>query len=684
MSFKHFENPEKITLLVVDDTPENIDVLKGVLRAEYSVRPAINGKIALKLAVKDPLPSLILLDIMMPDMDGYEVCRRLKDDPKTRDIPVIFVTAKSDMKDELKGLELGAVDYITKPISPPLVRARVKNHLKLKDASLALEKKNQRLNEINEKLTLSLDNLSASEERFRSLVQTIPDIVYKIGANGKFTFLNSAIQRLGYHPSELLGKHYSEIIHVEDVNRVSRKEVLKKVDDLLGKPAPKLFDEKRTGERITSGLEIRLISKSGESVESAEISDHHVFVEVNSSGLYGEMVSDSVSDGRDRVFVGSVGVIRDISERKEAQEKLRAAKEKAEEATLLKDKFVSLVAHDLRSPLSSMVGLLDYIIEDMEHPLHESHREMIADVVDNGRSLTDLIEDILNIGKLQTGKITLEKCFLNAHYLVQDIFQRLESLCSKKGVLFRNELPLDMRIFADQALFSEVIQNLISNAIKFSQSGSVIRIFQPNPEAYPSENSVIAVEDQGVGIPDKVISKLFTVSEKVSTPGTAGEQGTGFGLPFSYDIVKAHGGILTVNSIENQGTTFFVELTLVRPRILIVDDEMPERMILKRHLRSLNVEIMESANGKEALEIMVERPPHLVISDVFMPIMDGFALLEAIKSSTKTSWIPVIFITGDQEVETRDRAFRMGVTDFSVKPIVVQDLLPRIRHFIGG
>ncbi len=117
------------TILVVDDTPENIDVLRGLLREQYIVKAAVNGKAALAITSKDPKPDLILLDVMMPEMDGYEVCRHLKDDPLTAAIPVIFVTAKSEVEDEQKGFSLGAVDYITKPISPPIVLARVKTHL---------------------------------------------------------------------------------------------------------------------------------------------------------------------------------------------------------------------------------------------------------------------------------------------------------------------------------------------------------------------------------------------------------------------------------------------------------------------------------------------------------------------------------------------------------------------------
>jgi len=142
---------EKQTILVVDDTPDNIDVLSGVLRGKFKVKAALNGKKAIKIANSTPPPAMILLDIMMPEMDGYEVCQQLKSNPATAKIPVIFITAKNEEKDEKKGLGLGAVDYITKPINPSIVLARVDTHLALYDQNMALENKvQQRTEELND------------------------------------------------------------------------------------------------------------------------------------------------------------------------------------------------------------------------------------------------------------------------------------------------------------------------------------------------------------------------------------------------------------------------------------------------------------------------------------------------------------------------------------------------------
>jgi len=181
----------KKTILVVDDTPENIDILSGILRAEYKVKAALNGERALKIIQGDSKPDLILLDIMMPNMDGYEVCKILKNDPATAYIPIIFVSAKNQEADEKKGLELGAVDYITKPIAPALVMARVNTHLALSDQNRALEEKVRQR-------TAQLD-----ESRYEIIQRLCRAAEYKDNETGMH------VLRMSYY-SKLIAESYSD------------------------------------------------------------------------------------------------------------------------------------------------------------------------------------------------------------------------------------------------------------------------------------------------------------------------------------------------------------------------------------------------------------------------------------------------------------------------------------------
>jgi len=164
---------KKQVVLVVDDTPTNIQILMETLKNDYRIVAAVNGARALQLAISDPPPDIILLDIMMPDMDGYEVCARLKANTKTRDIPIIFITAMSEAEDETKGLELGAVDYITKPISPPVVLARVKSHLELKQAREILKNQNVILEQRVEERTKEVLELQRVEFDLRAAKEKV-------------------------------------------------------------------------------------------------------------------------------------------------------------------------------------------------------------------------------------------------------------------------------------------------------------------------------------------------------------------------------------------------------------------------------------------------------------------------------------------------------------------------------
>ncbi|MEO5338616.1 MAG: hybrid sensor histidine kinase/response regulator [Magnetospirillum sp. WYHS-4] len=361
------------------------------------------------------------------------------------------------------------------------------------------------------------------------------------------------------------------------------------------------------------------------------------------------------------------------------ERELEKAREEAEEATRLKDRFVALVAHDLRGPLGAIIGLLQLMTIRQDIPLHPTHAENLRFIVDNGAILLDVIEDLLNVSKLQTGKITPAPRFLDGHYLVEIAANKVALLADQKGVAIRNRVPPGSRLFTDGTLFGQVLQNLLSNAIKFSHRGGEVDIFAP-----PEAPTTIAVRDQGVGIPAAIIPKLFVLEEKISTDGTAGEKGTGFGLPLSSRTMEALGGLLSVESAEGKGSTFFAALPGVEPRVLVVDDDPVFRRMLALNLRGIGIEPATAENGQEALDHVTEHGlPHLIITDVNMPKMDGLQLLRTLKRDARTERVPIIVVTADANLETRREVLGLEADDFTVKPLVVEDFIPRVRRFVG-
>jgi len=350
-------------ILIVEDSPTQALKLEFLLTENrYLTHVVKNGQEGIRLAI-EKVPDLIISDVTMPVMNGFDMCRHIKNDPEIQHIPVLLLTDLHDPEDIINGLNAKADAYVTKPYKESFLLSKVEyllsnQHLIDNDSdedsdkpltisifgkeqtitvgrnqvlnllmstyensllqNTELKEKQMALNILNEELKKNNSALAASEDRFRSLVLTIPDIVYRIDADGYFTFINNAIRRLGYEKEDLIGKHFSEILCPEDVDEVSRKKVLSKIPKNVKRPPPKLFDERRSGSRITTGLEVRLKSKSGKDVSPGlieSLSDEYIVVEVNSAGITG---IDSQSE--DKEYVGTVGVIRDISERKKAEQ----------------------------------------------------------------------------------------------------------------------------------------------------------------------------------------------------------------------------------------------------------------------------------------------------------------------------------------------------------------------------
>lgn len=370
-------------------------------------------------------------------------------------------------------------------------------------------------------------------------------------------------------------------------------------------------------------------------------------------------------------------VARDITQRKRVKEKLQEAKDQAEEATKLKDQFVSLVAHDLRSPISSLLGFLNLINDDKTHPLHPQHKEMVQRILKSGNRMTQMIEELLKVSRFRLGKLALTPRFIDGYKFVKFILPQIAPLAQDKGIALLNEVPENTRLYADPQLLNEVLVNLLTNAVKFCGKGDRINVFVPT-----NKKTTIAVKYSGKGVAQEVLKDIFKHEVKTTTKGTKGEVGTGLGLPFCHDIIKAHGGTLEVESIVGEGSVFYANLPYVRPRVLLVDDEPNTRFMVMEFFAQDDMDFIEAENGKSALEILEKDTPHLVIVDLWMPVMDGFEFLEHIRNNPNLKTIPLIVMTGDEELETRERVFQMGGDDFITKPIKAEELIPRLRKFI--
>ena len=360
--------------------------------------------------------------------------------------------------------------------------------------------------------------------------------------------------------------------------------------------------------------------------------------------------------------------------------RLLEAKRKAEEASVLKDKFVSLVAHDLRNPLTTLLGALELALRDDAVLASPRLGERLERAVLGAKQMEGTIREVLDISRLKTGKVRPRPRFFSARAALEAAVAGVAALADGKQVVINNRVAADHRLFGDPVLIREVLQNLLSNAVKFSRPGGVVDLYVEEDGA----GGEIAVRDDGVGIDVELLPKLFRLEEKVSTAGTAGESGIGFGLPLSHDIMSAHGGALRVESALGAGSTFYLTLPDIRPRVMLVEDSLSARMKFRDYLKELRVEVAEAGDGVEALERLELVRPHLILTDLHMPGMDGFELLGQLKRHPVWAQVPVIVITSDGEIATRDRVFRLGAADFVTKPVVANDFIPRLRRHLGG
>lgn len=538
--------------------------------------------------------------------------------PSARGIPVIFVTGSGDEHIAVNAMKMGAYDY--------LIKDPERNYLTILPQTV--------------ETVMARKKAEDTVRQLSSVVEQTADAVVITGRDGHIQYVNPAFSRLtgftaqevyGYTPAILKSGYHSSEFYKN------------------------LWDTVLSGD--TFHAEVHNRAKDG-----------HVYIE--------EKSITPIKDTRGEI-THFVSTGRDITNRKHAEEELRAAKENAEEATRLKDKFVSLVSHDLRGPLATMIGFLKLAVDDTDVPLSRDTAKRINIAIDSAGKMNNLIEELLSISRLKTGKIQTKFHFLDANYLAIKIMVAFGPMAEAKGITLENHIPEKHRLFADPTLFHQVLQNLVSNAIKFCRKGDRIRLYIPS-----GKPSTIAVGDTGVGIEPARSVRLFNYEEKTSTIGTAGENGTGLGLPLSRDIMVAHGGDLRVESEPGKGATFYAALPDVRPTLLLVEDDAFSQKTIIKMLAPLNVTINTAVNGKEGLAAVHTQHPHVIISDLMMPEMDGYELIKELKTDEATKEIPVIVLTS-AGLEEREKVFMLGADDFVIKPATDAELLPRIRRFIG-
>ena len=477
-----------------------------------------------------------------------------------------------------------------------------------------------------------------SEQKYRNIAENIDDLLYTFERfEGKMfpTYYSKAIEKItGYTQTEFLSDQrlFLKIIHPDDFRD------LKKRLSFLWK----------TDVQVTSEFEFRLINKSGNVVWVR----NKINVVRNSDGHI------------QKVY----GLISDITFNKRAEEELRQSAANLKKLNDAKDRFLSIISHDLRAPFSSILGFTDLLLED--DTLTDGEKlQYIVYIQDSSKSMLALVNSMLDWTRLQTGRIKFEPEKLNAREIIESSINTVSGTALKKGVEIENLIEPALHIYGDKNLIIQAFNNLLSNAVKFTKLGDRIMITSNVPQT--SGFITFSVKDTSTGIKENNLDKLFSIETKYTSEGTAGEKGSGLGLSLVKDIIEKHGGKIEVKSEFGRGTEFIFTLPVASTKILLIDPNNRERMFYSKVLMNITTDYAVNvvSNGQEALERIIQSPPALVITENKMPIMGGLQLVQELIKNNLMETIPVIVLSADIERAEIQEYTNLGIEYIFNKPV---------------
>jgi signal transduction histidine kinase/CheY-like chemotaxis protein/HAMP domain-containing protein len=410
---------------------------------------------------------------------------------------------------------------------------------------------------------------------------------------------------------------------------------------------------------------------------------------------------------------GIVGVFTDITELKDRElqlgqlvDRLADARDAAMEATVAKSRFLANMSHELRTPLNAIIGITEMLMEDAEDTGDHSAREPLDRITRAGRHLLQLINEVLDLSKIEAGKLEINYEQVALASLVGDVVGEAEPLAAKNGNRLQVECAADIgTVRSDPTRLRQIMLNLLSNACKFTQQGSVSLLVRREPPDIGNWIS-IRVIDTGIGMTSEQLGRLFQEFSQADNSTTRKYGGTGLGLAISDRLCRLMGGTIEVESKPGVGTTFIVRLpaneigapdvsaiaTATVPalpmaartnRVLVIDDDPTVRDLMRRYLSREGFDVITAVGGQEGLEFARKLHPSVITLDVFMPDIDGWSVLQAIRQDAELNRIPVIMMTISDE---KQKGFTLGASGYLTKPVdraQLSQLLSRFKALNG-
>lgn len=374
-------------------------------------------------------------------------------------------------------------------------------------------------------------------------------------------------------------------------------------------------------------------------------------------------------------IVGTVLILNDITKEKEVDR--------------MKTEFISTTSHELRTPLASIKEAVSLVADETAGAVNAHQRKFLDIATRNINRLSELINSLLDLSKIESGKIELERSKVEINALAQEVIEDFISIAKEKKIALKMSLAEGLpQIQVDHSKINQVLTNLVSNAFKFTETGTIT----VSVSFYGADKNFIevSVEDTGTGIEKKDFEKLFQKFQQLDSSLTRRVGGAGLGLAISKQIVELHGGKIWAESQGlRKGSKFsfilpviYEEAKMEKKNILVIDDEPDLCTTVKARLEANNFNVLTALSGQEGLDKVKEYKPDLVILDLMMPVMDGFEVCQRLKKDALTSSIPVVVLTALEQEEAAKRALSLGAEGYLVKPFEQESLLFTIREFL--
>jgi PAS domain S-box-containing protein len=652
---------EKNTVLIVDDEKSSLEVLISILSPEYSIYMTKNGSSVLAMAEKY-LPDVILLDVLMPDMNGFDVFAVLKASEKTQNIPVIFITGLSSTEDEEKGLDLGAADFIHKPFSSKIVQSRVRQQIKIVNQIRVIEKYAQ--------------NMQLTAAKMEAIVDNYKGIIWSVNSVGELTSFNGQfLKAAGLEAAFLVWRNIAfargkdgAISHVDYLEKTFR---------------------------------------DGPQSWSSEI-----------NGMVFQSHTTPMFDG-DGNKIGIVGSTDDITELVKLQQDLKSALEAAESANRTKTAFLANISHEIRTPLNAISGISEIQLQNENTP--QELQEAFGRIFNSSDLLLGIINDILDLSKIEAGKLELVMGQYDVASLINDtVFLNMIKYESKpiEFVLSVDE-NVPSALFGDELRIKQILNNLLSNAFKYTNAGTV-ELAVSAEVGSDHVTLIFHVRDTGQGMSEEQVAKLFDEYTRFNEGANRVTEGTGLGMSITRNFVCmmkgeifakseiGKGSVLTVRlpqggvgapalgkeiaeKLRQFRTNYEVKLRKARTvrvqmpfgKVLVVDDVDMNLYVAKGLLAPYGLQIDTATSGAEAIEKIKRSEYDLVFMDHMMPKMDGVETTQEIrKLGGKYQQIPIVALTANAVSGVKEMFLANGFNDFLSKPIVVQTLDEILRKWL--